>query len=80
MDRYESTWYIVVIPLHSDRLCREQTTDVLSLDWNDTRVKLPADAPALWTNCLSGTTAEINGNLSVQVVLRRLPVALLRSV
>ena len=76
--QHDQNWYVVIVPLHASRLCREQSTNVVSLNWNDTRVKLPVDAPASWTNCLTGEPGTGKDGIFVQAVLRQVPVALLR--
>jgi (1->4)-alpha-D-glucan 1-alpha-D-glucosylmutase len=72
-------WYMVVVPLHTARLCREQNADILSLDWKDTHINLPANAPVAWTNCLTGELSGEQMGIRVQTLLRQVPVALLRS-
>ncbi|GAB3994304.1 malto-oligosyltrehalose synthase [Spirosoma daeguense] len=70
-------WYVVVVPLYPAQLCRQQNTDLLSIDWADTSVILPADAPTNWHSRLDGSSGKGNYQLSVQSLLRSLPVALL---
>ena len=76
--QHQSVWYAVVVPLHSARLCRQQNKPVLEIDWQNTRVPLPADAPASWTNCLTGTVGPATDSIQVQTLFEQLPVALLR--
>ncbi|GAB2585378.1 malto-oligosyltrehalose synthase [Spirosoma areae] len=76
--QHNTVWYVVIVPLHMAQLCREQTKAVLDLDWSDTRVSLPANAPTAWTDCLSGVAGNGDKKVFVQSVLRQLPVALLR--
>ncbi|AQG80959.1 malto-oligosyltrehalose synthase [Spirosoma montaniterrae] len=75
--RYETDWCIVVIPLQAARLCQQQNaTDVLSLDWSDTVVLLPDDAPTSFSNVLTGEMITAN-RLAVQPLFQQLPVAVL---
>ena len=43
--RHNADWRIIVVPLHTARLCREQDRDISNLDWADTRLVLPKEAP-----------------------------------
>lgn len=71
-----SDWLVVVIPLHLARLCKSQNiTDVLDLDWQDTRVTLPANFPAQWTSVL---TSELVNSLQAEELFGKLLVAVLR--
>ena len=54
--RYESTWRLVIVPLHTARICQEQGKASLTMDWIDTLVVLPTEAPTRWINQLSNIT------------------------
>jgi (1->4)-alpha-D-glucan 1-alpha-D-glucosylmutase len=76
--RHESSWYIVVVPLHTAQLCQQQETTIMKLDWQDTQLVLPTDAPAQWTRCLAESAIESDGGvLPVKTLFETLPVALL---
>ncbi|MGV3504905.1 MAG: malto-oligosyltrehalose synthase [Adhaeribacter sp.] len=72
------TWYVVAVPLHLARLCREQDTDLAHLDWKDTRVVLPREAPADWQNVLLRTSGKYAHELTAGELFATLPLALLR--
>lgn len=74
---YQQSWFVVIVPLHSALLCRQQGKDILSLDWQNTRVILPANAPISWTNPLTGATGS-GPELLIQTVFKQLPLALLQ--
>lgn len=76
--QHESVWYVVIVPLHAARLCRGQDRDVLTLDWQDTRVRLPADAPTAWTDCLTSAAGDGADGVALQPLFGQLPLALLR--
>ena len=76
--QYDSMCYVVIVPLQAARLCRQQNKNVLSLDWQDTRVRLPAGTSTSWINLLSGITGKEEQSLSIQTVLKQFPVALLK--
>ena len=73
---YEQRWYVIVAPLYTAQLCQQQGTDSLSLDWKDTRIVLPDNAPTAWTNRLTGASGNGKGGLSISSLLNLLPVAL----
>ena len=75
--RYEERWYVVAIPLHTAQLCQQQEKTIMELDWQDTRLVLPVDAPAQWTRCLAESIIESDGSLPIDALFDTLPVALL---
>ncbi|QJW90436.1 malto-oligosyltrehalose synthase [Spirosoma taeanense] len=76
--RHESTWYVTVVPLGLAQLCREQQTDLLSLDWQDTRVVLPPEASTQWENRLLSTSGTAENGLVVSELFQTLPLAVLK--
>lgn len=76
--QHDSMCYVVIVPLHTAQLCRQQNKNVLALDWQDTRVVLPASAPTSWTSLLLGTSGDNTSSLPVQKFLTHLPLDLLR--
>ncbi len=72
-------WYVVAVPLHPAQLCPDGQTDVLTIDWQDTRVSLPADAPAQWTNQLTNVPIEGAGSVALGPLFGQVPVALLKA-
>ena len=76
--RQKSEWRVLIVPLHSAQLCRQQHRDTLSLDWQDTRVLLPTVAPNTWMNCLTEQTGAVESGIRVSSVLDTFPVAILR--
>ncbi|QKZ11190.1 malto-oligosyltrehalose synthase [Spirosoma sp. KUDC1026] len=75
--RYESSWYVVAIPLHAAQLCQQQGKTIMELDWQDTRLVLPDGAPTQWTRCLAESRIDSTGALPIKTLLDTLPVALL---
>lgn len=69
---------VVVVPLHTARLCREQTTDVRGLNWHDTRVTLPPNASVSLRSELTGKPVDGTNGLPVQALFETLPVAVLK--
>jgi malto-oligosyltrehalose synthase/4-alpha-glucanotransferase len=77
--RYQQVWYVIAVPLGVAQLCSQQTDDVFSIDWKDTRISLPVEAPETWQNRLlnSDCTAE-NGGIAVADLFNVLPLAVLK--
>ena len=73
------TWYVVAVPLHPAQLCPAGQADVLTIDWQDTRVTLPADAPAQWINQLTYAPVEGAGAIALGPLFGQVPVALLKA-
>jgi len=70
-------WCVVVVPLHVAQLVRQQQQpDARLLDWQDTRITLPAEAPSSWTSRLTGESVS---ELSLQTLFRTLPISVLTS-
>jgi len=73
------TWYVTAVPLHLAQLCQEQgITDLATIDWKDTKIVLPKEAPAEWTDMLVRTSGKYAHELRVQELFRIVPFALLR--
>ena len=72
-------WYVVAVPLGLAELCADQKSDAVSADWGDTRLVLPAEAPAQWQHRLFNTTGRATaGEINVQAIFTVLPLAVLR--
>lgn len=77
MRRNDTDCCIAVVPLYVAQLATaQQKTDVLTIDWQDTRIKLPDNAPANWTNPFTGETVT---DTLVQSLFSAVPVAVLLS-
>lgn len=76
--RYQKTWYVVAVPLGAAQLCGSDCSTMFDLDWLDTRIQLPPDAPLDWKNRLSGTSGKAAGGLAIADLFGELPLALLK--
>ncbi len=82
-------WTVVVVPLHVQPLtcrARDAQGSPLALDWQDTFLELPGEAPRRWRHELSGQWVDMNGTTSdgsaglpLGQLLQPLPVAILSS-
>ena len=76
--QYKQSWYVVTVPLGIALMCREQQADAVTLDWKDTRLLLPAEAPAHWENRLDKTEGKTENGIVVADLFTSLPLALLK--
>ncbi|QJD98427.1 malto-oligosyltrehalose synthase [Mucilaginibacter robiniae] len=78
--RYQQKWIITVAPIHLGELARDQDRSVTSLKWKSTRIILPPEAPAEWSNLLTGTSGKAEENvLKVKDLFTHLPLAVLKA-
>ncbi|GAB3018063.1 malto-oligosyltrehalose synthase [Spirosoma pulveris] len=75
--RQGEVWYVVAVPLGLARLCSAESTDVFGLDWQDTRISLPAEAPSVWQHQLVNSRGAVNDGISVAELFTALPLAVL---
>lgn len=84
--RYKNNWLIVAVPLHLARICKNDEKLIRKLDWKDTSVLLPDDAPGQWNDLTNertvvsaNTDIQTEGGSSIEVkqLFRCLPVAVM---
>ncbi len=75
--RHGRQYALVLLPLYSAKLTQGSPEALMSIDWGDTRVKLPPLAPHDWHNHLSGEGCSVWDEVEVGAVLGKLPFALL---
>ncbi|GAB2563753.1 hypothetical protein GCM10027085_64610 [Spirosoma aerophilum] len=76
--RYEQTWYVVAVPLGVAQLSSKQTETVFNLDWKDTRIILPPEAPTTWEHRLLKSVGKVEDGIAVGDLFYTLPMALLK--
>ncbi len=77
--RYHAVWYVTIVPLHVAAMATEQGTTPDQLNWKDTCIELPAEAPGQWQSLLLNTTGTLDGRkLFAAQALQTLPLALLQ--
>ncbi|UHG93964.1 malto-oligosyltrehalose synthase [Spirosoma oryzicola] len=76
--RYGQSWCVVAVPLGLAQLCREQQTDAVSLDWANTRIVLPDEAPTEWQHQLVKRTGKIEKGIAVSNVFDFIPLAVIK--
>ena len=70
-------WLITVIPLNLSKIVDGEITDAMQLDWKDTAVVLPVDAPKEWLNLLTDTKGK-GKKLEINKIFSDFPLALLK--
>ena len=75
----EQKWYVVVVPLGLALICKEQKTDIKNIDWKQTRILLPEEAPVKWENLLNSSKGLVEDDaIDVGKLFTSLPYALLK--
>ncbi|MFL5811124.1 MAG: malto-oligosyltrehalose synthase, partial [Flavisolibacter sp.] len=77
--RSRQTIIVVAVPLHAAIICKEQGTDIKSIDWKDTIIQLPDGASAEWQHLLIDATDTHKKNFSAAHLFKKIPVAILKS-
>ncbi|AHM60340.1 malto-oligosyltrehalose synthase [Flammeovirgaceae bacterium 311] len=76
--RYQQNWSLVAVPLHLAALSKQQKKEIPALDWKDTRIVLPAEAPEEWQHLLTNTKGKAGDTgISVKELFKGMPLALL---
>lgn len=75
--RYKNEWSISILPLHLGALCEDQHCTALSINWKDTSVHLPDDAPKEYASALSNGNQYAAAEILVREVFQDFPLALL---
>lgn len=76
--RHEQIWYVVAVPLHPASVCTEQKKEILSIDWKDTRIVLPAEAPENFEDLFSKIKGNQKKEIAVKEIFKSLPLAVLK--
>ncbi len=77
--RHEQTWYLIAVPLHLASVGSMQEKEIVSIDWYDTRIVLPAEAPADYEHLFSKIKGNYKKEILVKEIFKSLPLAVLKS-
>ncbi|WPU91918.1 malto-oligosyltrehalose synthase [Mucilaginibacter sabulilitoris] len=77
--RHQDNWYIVAIPLHLGQLGWDYGNPD-KMNWKNTRIVLPAEAPVTWNNVLSSKPIAHIKHLTIDDIFKEFPMAVLKSV
>ena len=76
--RHEQTWYVIAVPLGMAQLCSKLTEKAFSLDWKDTHIVLPPEAPNNWQHRLLASEGKADQGIALADLFNGLPLAVLR--
>lgn len=71
-------WIIVALPLHIARLSMQQQQPVTDIDWEETKIVLPEDAPSAWEHVVLKTKGKANKEIAVKDIFHEFPLAILK--
>ena len=78
--RHQNQWLIISAPLYSAVICNQQQTDPLNINWEDTRIVVPPEAPEKWTSALSiNDKFNGEGELLISVIFKNAPFNILKA-
>lgn len=75
--RSKGTWIVSVVPLNIARISVPDDHKI-AVDWKDTKIILPGEAPLRWADILSGRFGEHKGEILLANILKEIPFAVLR--
>lgn len=75
---YKQLWYVSIVPLGIASLCELQGKSINSIDWEDTKVLLPATAPGRFESILQKSNGEYKQQIDIKSVFAEVPVALIK--
>ena len=75
---YGQSWIVVAVPLNLAKISEDQKVDVMQIDWKDTRIILPANAPDTWEHLLVKTKGTTDKVLSLKAIFKNAPLAILK--
>jgi (1->4)-alpha-D-glucan 1-alpha-D-glucosylmutase len=76
---YNSGWYLIAVSLHLAQINTNSATPV-AIDWENTSVILPVDAPLKWQNIIGGKPVVYRNELPLSAIFKQLPMAVLKCV
>jgi malto-oligosyltrehalose synthase/4-alpha-glucanotransferase len=76
--RHGGVWMVTVVPLHIASLCAAEGVDALEIDWKNTRVSLPDEAPESWLNILDQQKGVHQGALPVSEIFGNFPLGVVK--
>ncbi|MEC4812984.1 MAG: malto-oligosyltrehalose synthase [Scytonema sp. PMC 1069.18] len=76
---YENKMVVTIAPRFFTRLIQPGEYPIGQKVWEDTSVKLPANAPSTWKNAITEQSVQVDETLLMSKALKHFPVALLVS-
>ncbi len=78
--RHGKNWLIIVLPLHLATLAENQQASFETIDWRDTRVILPPEAPKDFEDLVLQQNRKFTGEIPVRKLYKKLLFSILKSV
>ncbi|MFD2932912.1 malto-oligosyltrehalose synthase [Spirosoma flavum] len=76
--QYKQTWYVIAVPLGLSQLGSKQPDEIVTLDWQDTRIIMPAEAPKQWHHQLLNSMGKVANGIVIADLFNVLPIAVLK--
>ncbi len=76
---YQNGWHVSIVPIGFSEIEHTRLLTPGDVDWKNTRVVLPEDAPSDWINVFTGRPLSIDNEVSVSEILGISPVGLLHA-
>lgn len=77
--RYQYQWSISVIPLYIANVCEEQRCLVEAIDWKDTAINWPEEAPKNYENLIDAQQGNAGKLVFLKDIFQQIPLAVLHS-
>ncbi|WP_255404596.1 malto-oligosyltrehalose synthase [Mucilaginibacter sp. MD40] len=74
---HENKWIITAVPLSLTQFSEADIESLENLDWDNTKIHLPDDAPLFMHHLLTGFKGHIRKNIKLNEVFTSLPLAVL---
>ncbi|MCW3078978.1 malto-oligosyltrehalose synthase [Segetibacter sp.] len=75
----QNNWYVIAVPLHLACLCKQQQQEILAVDWKDTRIVLPTEAPTSYQHLFLKKAGTHQKEIALKEIFKCLPLAVLKS-
>ena len=76
---HNQQWCVIAAPLHIASLSKLQGKEILAIDWSDTNIVLPHEAPKTFQHLFSKTSGTYKKEIAIKEIFKSLPLAVLKS-
>ncbi|MGM0377381.1 MAG: malto-oligosyltrehalose synthase, partial [Bacteroidota bacterium] len=77
---YKNTWHVTIIPVFISQFEKHgKRVAPHDIEWKNTRVTLPDEAPSEWVNIFTGRPCSMEGEIAISEVMESAPVGLLHA-
>jgi malto-oligosyltrehalose synthase/4-alpha-glucanotransferase len=75
--KFDQEWIIVAVPLYTGTLCQQQKREINTINWRDTCIIPPPEAPLELDSILSKQKRKLKGGILVSDIFKEIPIAIL---